>query len=74
MHWMISPLTGVPLKGRGGREVLYSDRAWQQMLEGLGSYPFAVKVMINELDSRGFRCIWARLTWAWCVTCTRRSG
>ena len=38
----------------GGREVVYSERAWQRMLDGLGSYPFAVKVMINELDSRGF--------------------
>lgn len=38
----------------GGREVLYSERAWQQMLDGLGSYPFAVAVTINELDSRGF--------------------
>ena len=38
----------------GGRVVLYSDRAWQQMLDGLGSHPFAVAVTINELDSRGF--------------------
>jgi hypothetical protein len=38
----------------GGREVLYSDQAWQRMLEGLDSYPMAVRVAVNELDSRGY--------------------
>jgi hypothetical protein len=38
----------------GGREVLYSDRAWQRLVAGLASYPFAVRLEINQLDSRGF--------------------
>ena len=38
----------------GGREVLYSEQAWQRMLNGLDSYPMAVRVAVNELDSRGF--------------------
>jgi hypothetical protein len=38
----------------GGREALYSDRAWQRMLDGLDSYPLAVRVAVNDLDFRGF--------------------
>jgi hypothetical protein len=38
----------------GGRDVVYSERAWQRFLKALDDYPFAVILQINELDGRGF--------------------
>lgn len=38
----------------GGRESLYSGRAWQRMLDRLVEYPWAVRVTITELGDRGF--------------------
>jgi len=37
-----------------GRDVVFSEKSWSRFLARLGSYPYAVDVMINELDGRGF--------------------
>lgn len=38
-----------------GREVQYSEAAWQRMLAALAEYPFAVRVSLYPLDDRGFQ-------------------
>jgi hypothetical protein len=37
-----------------GRETLYSEQSWQKLLSGLASQPMAVRLVLNQLDKRGF--------------------